>query len=129
MFSAYIWIDGDAFDPVAFHRLLPKEIAGTIEKRKKIVNGSVIKCSSYWKSDLLVATDSLSESLLESFLLRYAEVVLRARQLGAMRIILEIVNEYSEDQGAQGLFLSRSLIQLLTKMTVDLDIDFARSLA
>lgn len=128
MFRAYIWIDGETFDPAAFQRFLPKDACGTVEKRKQIVDGVVIQGATYWKSEVVTAAGFLPESSLEVLLRRYAEAMPQARVLNATRVVLEVVIEYSEGQEPQGLFLTEELVQLLARVGAAIDIDVARLL-
>jgi hypothetical protein len=128
MFTVYFWVDGNSFEAKAFQQRLPSELQGTVENRKRIVNGSVVDGATYWRSESVAEVASLSEDKLGAFVDRQEVALSEARLLGGEGIVLEIVSDYGKKEAAQGVFLPASMIASLNRMGAAIDIDVVRRL-
>ena len=106
MLTMYFWIDGERFDPDDFQSGLAADLRGTVESRKRIVDGRAERYGRYWKSEVLTPTASEPEEELARLLSRYRAELVRARAMNGTRVMAEIVSECGSPEDVGGFYFS-----------------------
>jgi hypothetical protein len=126
MVTVYFWIDGEGFDPDDFQSGLAVDLRGTVESRKRMVDGRVERYGRNWKSEVRTPVSDEPEEELVRLLSRYGAELVRARAKNATRIMAEIVSEYGSLEDIGGFYFSAETIRLLAEFGVSVDIDVVR---
>lgn len=125
----YFWIDSDNS---IFEKILkadPLAKLGSIENRKKMIEGKVHLHSKYWRSNTLFAQESASLELLISDLLRQShELIILAQKSTTARIFLQIVTRSKSLEEPSGFYFPSEILQRLAALKIAIDIDQVRDL-
>jgi hypothetical protein len=121
--EVYLSIEGEHFSPKAFQESLDVDLKGSIEHRKKLEAGVVIRTEEYWKSPVLWAKDH--DEAIER--IRYLIKGLRSDILRIRtekpRVKTEVVAHYRDPDEALGFFLPADAILLLAEVESSIDLD------
>jgi hypothetical protein len=125
----YFWIESDS---VFFERVFeadPSKKLGTIENRKKIIDGKVQLHTKYWKSSTLSTQQSSDLDLLVNNLLTQShELIVLALESTNTRVFLQIASKTKTIDKLCGFHFSSETLQRLVKLNISIDIDQVRDL-
>ena len=125
----YFWIesDDDFYEKVL--EIDPSKKFGTIENRKKMIDGKMQLHGKYWKSNKLFAQQSETLELLINDLLTQSHgVIILAQESAISRIFLQIVSRSKTVEELSGFYFSSETLQRLAKLKIAIDIDQVREL-
>jgi len=95
------------------------------------MSGGVAEVSgTYWRSDEVsgVAADRVDAEL-RTLLRRLGPAVRAVSGDASVRVMVEVVQEYRDDDSVAGLFLSIETVRLMADMRANLDVDIVLDLS
>lgn len=127
--EVYFWIESDEsfFEKILKNDLLSK--LGTIEHRKKMIDGSIHLSSKYWKSNPLSTEQSSNlDQLIDAQLKQVHQLIRFALETAVSKIFLQIVTRSKTIEELSGFYFSTDLLQRLADLKIAIDIDQVRNL-
>lgn len=128
MVSVYFWMAGENFDADDFQSRLGENLKGTVESRKRMIDGRVERFGRYWKSEVSKAVSDEPEEELARLIVRYSSEIRNARASHATQIMAEIVVQYDSPEDVHGFHFTAETIRLFAELGVSVDIDVVRRL-
>jgi hypothetical protein len=124
---AYISLTGPALEAQSFNERLPFDLRGSVRPAFKMVQGKKAIAGYLWCSMEIDAIESPIEDELHSLVARYQKYLRPFHKKKAVKLSAHIVHQIGRSATPRGYYISRELLNLLTRAGMDLDIDVSRN--
>lgn len=121
-FKISLSIEGSFFDPAAFDAMVPSDLKGFVKIREHLSKKSKNQ-RIYWESKIYNIQSGYPEDVLLKLLHAYEPSLSNLQIQGGVRISTQIVQNYRENESPRGVYISLSLVDVLSRLRADFDFD------